>query len=240
MNENAVPAQLWVGSHETLQSSAITHLQSFFCAQKCGVCSNCTKIRLQQHHGVIWLTPDKQYTIDQLDIIFETIIFALDPGQHCFFIIQHADALTPLCANALLKSLEEPPRGYHFILFTHNTDRILPTIRSRCLIQQHGPIAHAQEEAFLQHFIDHTINAQQFSQDLEKLKPTERMCMEWLDTLYVMWSNKFKLALEKQDLNVKKRSTHVLMVLKKAYRRPPMPGSAKMFLKNLFLQIQQR
>lgn len=239
MNSNSVPAQLWVGSPDTLFNNAITHLQSLFCAHACGVCVNCTKIRQQQHHGVIWLTPDKQYTVDQLDIIFDTIAFALDPDQHCFFIIQHADALTPLCANALLKSLEEPPRGYHFILFTHNTDRILPTIRSRCLIQQYGSIAPAQEESFLQHFMHSTINAQQFSQDLEKLKPTERTCMEWVDALYVMWSNKLKKALASQDAVIQKRSAHVLTVLKKAYRKPPMPGSAKMFLKNLFLLTHQ-
>ena len=35
-------------------------------------------------------------------------------------------------ANALLKTLEEPPEFTHFILDIGDADRLLPTIRSRC------------------------------------------------------------------------------------------------------------
>ena len=34
-------------------------------------------------------------------------------------------------ANALLKSLEEPPEGVHFLLVSHAAERLLPTVRSR-------------------------------------------------------------------------------------------------------------
>ena len=47
-------------------------------------------------------------------------------------IIDSADDLERSGANALLKSLEEPPVGTYFLLVSHASDRLLPTIRSRC------------------------------------------------------------------------------------------------------------
>lgn len=48
--------------------------------------------------------------------------------------ITDANQLTPEAANALLKTLEEPPAHTHFILATNQLDNLLPTIRSRCQI----------------------------------------------------------------------------------------------------------
>ena len=76
----------------------------------------CRKVREQQHESILWLCPEKQYAIDDLKVIFSTISFALEEDHHFFFVLQKADLLTSTCANALLKSLEEPPAGYHFIL----------------------------------------------------------------------------------------------------------------------------
>jgi DNA polymerase-3 subunit delta' len=47
-------------------------------------------------------------------------------------VIHPAEALNVNAANALLKSLEEPPPGVHFLLVTHRPHQLLPTIRSRC------------------------------------------------------------------------------------------------------------
>jgi len=43
------------------------------------------------------------------------------------------DLYQPNAANALLKSLEEPPAGAIFILVSHRPARLLPTVRSRCV-----------------------------------------------------------------------------------------------------------
>ena len=43
-----------------------------------------------------------------------------------------AEAMNPVSANALLKTLEEPPPDTVFLLVTHRIDRLLPTILSRC------------------------------------------------------------------------------------------------------------
>lgn len=49
-------------------------------------------------------------------------------------IFDSADMLERGAANALLKSLEEPPADTVFLLLAHNPGRLLPTIRSRCLV----------------------------------------------------------------------------------------------------------
>jgi DNA polymerase III subunit delta' len=56
-------------------------------------------------------------------------------------IIDAADDLERNGANALLKSLEEPPVGTFFFLVSHASDRLLPTIRSRCQILRFEPLS---------------------------------------------------------------------------------------------------
>lgn len=53
-------------------------------------------------------------------------------GERRAVIIDPADDLERSAANALLKSLEEPPVGTYFLLVCHSPTRLLPTIRSRC------------------------------------------------------------------------------------------------------------
>lgn len=55
-------------------------------------------------------------------------------GSRRAIIIHPADDMNKEAANALLKSLEEPPQGTFFILLTHRASRLLPTIRSRCRV----------------------------------------------------------------------------------------------------------
>ena len=47
-------------------------------------------------------------------------------------VVEPAEAMTTAAANALLKTLEEPSDGTYLLLVSHQPDRLLPTIRSRC------------------------------------------------------------------------------------------------------------
>ncbi|MFW5920898.1 MAG: ATP-binding protein [Polyangiales bacterium] len=62
--------------------------------------------------------------------------FAPFEAKAAFLIFPQADVSFPQthpeAANALLKTLEEPRAGVHFVLLSERPDRLLPTIRSRC------------------------------------------------------------------------------------------------------------
>ena len=70
-------------------------------------------------------------------------------GATRVFIIEDADYMNDQAANALLKTLEEPPSTTHLILTTSNPTALLPTIRSRCQVIRFAPVPTAQIEKFL-------------------------------------------------------------------------------------------
>ena len=53
-------------------------------------------------------------------------------GKHKVIVLYPLEMLNIYAANALLKVLEEPPSPVIFILLSHNIERVLPTILSRC------------------------------------------------------------------------------------------------------------
>jgi len=57
---------------------------------------------------------------------------AAPPGCHRWILVEDAHRLNGSSANMLLKILEEPPPGTHFLLVTHKPEAMLQTIRSRC------------------------------------------------------------------------------------------------------------
>ncbi|MBT3787551.1 MAG: DNA polymerase III subunit delta' [Alphaproteobacteria bacterium] len=61
-------------------------------------------------------------------------IFNVTAGEGAWriVIVDAVDEMNPNAANALLKTLEEPPERSLLILIAHNPGRLLPTIRSRC------------------------------------------------------------------------------------------------------------
>lgn len=54
-------------------------------------------------------------------------------GRNKVALIEDIDRMTPRAANALLKTLEEPPRGAKIVMTTRSPGAVLPTIFSRCL-----------------------------------------------------------------------------------------------------------
>ncbi|GMU19525.1 MAG: hypothetical protein AMXMBFR12_07170 [Candidatus Babeliales bacterium] len=195
----------------------------------------------QQHESILWLSPEKQYAVEDLKVIFSTISFALEENHHYFFVIQKADLLTTTCANALLKSLEEPPAGYHFILLAQRIEFILPTIKSRCLIQTVGNCNQQdQHHALIPYF---TTTAFQdplaFAKELEAANPNEWESLSLLDELLIYWATQYKKGIISNNLTMQQQSERMMQHIKKAMLLPPMPGSSKLFWKNLFLQIKE-
>lgn len=58
-----------------------------------------------------------------------------------FIVIDDAHFMNDQSQNALLKSLEEPPEGFYFFILTNSTDKLLPTIVSRCWKIEFEPLS---------------------------------------------------------------------------------------------------
>jgi DNA polymerase III subunit delta' len=78
-------------------------------------------------------------------------VFALAPAlsPRRIVIIDAADDMETSSANALLKSLEEPPAHTLFFLISHAPARLLPTIRSRCRVVRFAPLSESLMERAL-------------------------------------------------------------------------------------------
>ena len=71
-------------------------------------------------------------TVDQIRALPELVNISSHRGGPKVIVLHPAEALNVNAANALLKSLEEPPPDTHFVLVSHRPHLLLPTIKSRC------------------------------------------------------------------------------------------------------------
>jgi DNA polymerase-3 subunit delta' len=102
----------------------------------CGECVACSKIAGGIHPDVQVLERQGAMQIIPIETVRSQVIATLGlpphEGNARIFLVEEAASLASASANALLKTLEEPPRRTHFILCTTAPDQLLPTIRSRC------------------------------------------------------------------------------------------------------------
>ena len=101
----------------------------------CGACTNCRRIAHGNHPDVLWVRPqNKMRTIgvDQAREVIHQISMKPTEAFHKVAVFVGADRLNVQAANALLKTLEEPPPGSVLILVSTEPDRLIETILSRC------------------------------------------------------------------------------------------------------------
>ena len=70
--------------------------------------------------------------VDEIRRLSTFFSLSVSDGGSRVAIIDCADDLNVNAANALLKTLEEPPKNTVFLLISHNPESLLPTIKSRC------------------------------------------------------------------------------------------------------------
>ncbi len=232
------PAFLIIGTPETTKERAHNLMQQAFCTeQNCTpeACSNCKKIQIA-HHQALWICPEKKYTLDILEPISHKIHFTLDVGSHFFFVLEKADFLTPACANSLLKMVEEPPQGYHFLFLACQAQLVIPTIRSRCHTIYTQQTTRATSSGFLRHFMGSTISPVLFLKELQTECPEDYETPECLDLLLKHWSEQHIAHLLAHELSEAVNAQKMITLLQQAAQRPPMPGSSKIFWRDLFLR----
>ncbi len=128
-------------------------------AGACGVCGSCHAIAVRTHADLCVLMPETillelawplsekaQSDIDdkkrkasreiRIDAMRDAIEFSQRTsarGRGKVVLVYPAEQMNTITANALLKTLEEPPGQVRFVLATESSHQLLPTIRSRCL-----------------------------------------------------------------------------------------------------------
>ena len=245
--QTLIPTQLFIGQEDILIEETEKLLLENFCKTKDGgcFCSQCRKIKNNQHESVVWLKPEKDYSVKDIEIIFEKIGFALDDGQNFFFVLQKAHTLNNTCANRLLKVLEEPPTGYNFILQTNNINLILPTIVSRCHIvnfaskSDETQTTHPLLQFFCNQKLDDPIN---FEKELKKYALTDSQSIELANDLMSFFAQKIiNFYSEKNTENEQiKYYEEVIEYLKEKLQKPPQSGSSNLFWKNIFLSFPDK
>ena len=100
--------------------------------EPCNKCSSCLDINEGRALDLIEIDAASHRGIDEIRELRDGIRFVPTKSKYKVFIIDESHQLTKEAANALLKTLEEPPDYAIFILATTEIHKMIPTIISRC------------------------------------------------------------------------------------------------------------
>ena len=98
----------------------------------CGKCASCIDITNTVPIDVIEIDAASNRKVEDAQNILEKIQYVPVNGKYKIYIIDEVHMLTNTAFNALLKTLEEPPKNVVFILATTESHKVLDTIKSRC------------------------------------------------------------------------------------------------------------
>ncbi|MBL1433397.1 MAG: DNA polymerase III subunit delta' [Gammaproteobacteria bacterium] len=137
--ERLAHAYLLQGPAGVGKSQFAQHLaKSLLCEQSafdaCGQCKSCHLFQVGSHPDLRQLASEAGKAIG-IDVVRETSSFfslTRQYGRYQIAIITDAERMTTAAANALLKTLEEPPAGALLMLISEQASLLPITVRSRC------------------------------------------------------------------------------------------------------------
>lgn len=103
----------------------------------CNQCKDCKLFTARTHPDLFFINIDEdsdQIKVDEIRELNQFIYLSRQQGQFKIVCINQAELMNINAANALLKTLEEPPGNSILILVSHRSELLLATIRSRCQI----------------------------------------------------------------------------------------------------------
>ena len=99
----------------------------------CGKCSVCKALSRPENLDINEIDAASNNGVDEMRDLREKVQYPPVAGKYKVYIVDEVHMLSMQAFNALLKTLEEPPRHAVFILATTESHKIPPTILSRCM-----------------------------------------------------------------------------------------------------------
>lgn len=117
----------------------------------CDECPSCVKINHGNHPDVVMIRAEGQFIkVKEIRELQEQMTFRPFEGRKRIFIIDDADRMNIVSANALLKTLEEPSASNILMLITARPHQLPMTILSRCQHLRFNPLQRETVAAYLQ------------------------------------------------------------------------------------------
>lgn len=142
---------------------ALAFAQALVCQsadRPCGTCRACQHVRAGIHPDVRLLEPEGgTLRVEQVRSVTREASRRPLEAPYRVFILTHMEQAHPSAANALLKTLEEPPSHVVLILTAAAQDAILPTLVSRCQVLALRPVPEADLVRALEE--EHGMSAQE-------------------------------------------------------------------------------
>ena len=121
-----------IGKKAFATATACVH----FCTSEekpCLKCAGCKKVLEGAHPDLHFVYPDgNTLKVDQVRQVLSTVYESAYEGTSKIYVFEDFHLANEHAQNALLKTLEEPPKSVTFFLLCDNSLKLLPTIRSRC------------------------------------------------------------------------------------------------------------
>lgn len=233
-------AQIWFGPDETVLGEIIPWLQKQIVhVHKSADCYTCSAIRIHEHSSFYWIKPEKNYVLEDIEPIFHLCSLKREEADPFFIVLQSAELLSIQCANSLLKLVEEPPVGYHFMFLTNKIEAILPTVRSRCHIHTlSAAVDTVYPSVLLEMLLNNKSSPAAFAKELDTNKIDEIESMNLLNDLITISTQKSRTSIENDDITAFNRWNSLHSLVLAGIVQPPMPGSSKLFWRNLYLNMR--
>jgi len=120
-------------------------------ANPCGTCDHCTAIDRGADPDLIEMDAASNRRIEDVRELRENVAYAPMRARFKVYIVDEVHMMTKEAFNALLKTLEEPPKHVKFLLATTDPQKVPATILSRCQILRLSPLPEAVIAARLEH-----------------------------------------------------------------------------------------
>jgi DNA polymerase-3 subunit gamma/tau len=113
-------------------AKAVNCLEKELADRPCNQCTHCRAVNEGRFLDLIEIDAASNTSVDDVRDLRDKINFSPNQGRYKVYIIDEVHMLSTAAFNALLKTLEEPPKHAIFILATTEVHKIPPTVLSRC------------------------------------------------------------------------------------------------------------